>query len=194
MSAPSIQDALLNARAELIEGAGFSGAFTRKHGIDLAAIAGFIGAYGMMPIADCGGGRFEFALIEVGEQAFVFETFGEDGETVVDLVALPVRDPTRCLSMFGRCGLLGLWEAMGPATYFMGAPLVVHRGALLWLQSGCKGAAVVNPSVAASQLVETPGRLAAENHTHGRELVALLRTVIDVNRKVVVRSTERRAA
>ncbi|MGC4024399.1 MAG: hypothetical protein QM744_04140 [Mesorhizobium sp.] len=194
MSAPSIQEALLNARAELIEGAGFSGAFTRKHGIDLAAIAGFGGAYGMMSIADCGGGRFEFAAAEAGEQAFVFEAIGEDGETVVDLVALPVSDPTRSLSMFGRCGLLGLWEAMGPATYFMGGVLDVRRTPLQWLQSGCKGAAIVTPSVAARQLVETPGRLAVENHIHGRELVALLKTVIDINSKVIVRQTARRAA
>lgn len=197
MTLPIIQDALFDARAELIEGAGFSGAFTREHRIDQTTLAGFVGTYGLMPVIDCGAGRFEFADPETsdrGSEAFVFEAFGVDGETTVDLVALPVSNPTRSLSMFGRCGLLGLWEAMGPATYFMDTPLTVHRTVLQWLQAGCSGAAIVTPSVAARQLVETPGRLAAENHAHGRELVSLLKTVIDVNSKVVVCSTVRRAA
>lgn len=170
-------------------------AYVHKHQLDLRAINRFCGGYGVTQILDLGCARFEFASGDDGSlEGFVMEALGEDGETVIDLVAWPTLQPERVMSKFGRCGLLGLWQAIGPATYFLGGVLNLHRTPLQWLQSGCEGAAIVTPSIAATQLIEAPGRIAARDHAHGRQLVALLRTVVDIEDKIVVPSKFRRAA
>ena len=113
----------------------------------------------------------------------MLEAFGPDGQTVADLVAWPLAHPEHVMTMFGRCGLLGVWEALGPATYFMGGALNLYRTPLDWLREGCRGAAIVVPSIAAQQLVDAPGFIAAQDHRHGRELVQLLQAVIDPSRR-----------
>ena len=163
----------------------------------MRTIAAFIGGYGLASIIECGGNRFEFADLNESAQpsfdAFVFEAFDADGETVIDLVSWRPDEPSHVLSMFGRCGLVGLWEAMGPATYFMGGFLTMHRTPLDSLKAGCKGAAVVTSSIAARQLVDIPGRVAARDQAHGRQLSQLLQSVVDPN-KIIVPSRPWRAA
>jgi hypothetical protein len=96
--------------------------------------------------------------------------------------------------MFGRCGLLGLWQAMAPGTYFMGGSLKLHRSPLAWLQAGCDGAAIVDRYLAGRQLLEAPGRIAAEDKAHGREISLLLRGAADIDNKVIYPVAMRRAA
>lgn len=188
-SLPNHHNALLAARLEFQETVRCSAAYTRQHRIDLASLAAFNGGWGLAPIADHGNGRFDFTDSDA-IPAFVIEAYGPDGETVVDVVGWPLDQPDKLMSMFGRCGLLGAWQALGPATYFMGGTLALHRTPLDWLRSGCKGAAIVTPSIAAAQLAEAPGQIAAHDHAHGRQLVALLRTVLHPENKIVVPSTK----
>ena len=96
--------------------------------------------------------------------------------------------------MFGRCGLLGLWQANAPGTYFMGGNLRLYRSPLLWLQGRCDGAAIVDRTVAGRQLLDVPGRIAAEDRAHGREIAGLLRAAADIDNKVVAPVQQRRAA
>ncbi len=170
--------------------------YVKENGIDQAAMGRFVGGYGVIDIVDHGAGRFDFPGDDGAGAfpAFVLEALGDDGETVIDLVAWQLDGPSHVLSMFGRCGLLGVWEAMAPGTYFMGAALTMHRTPLDWLKSGCSGAAIVTPGAASWQMVEVPGRIAARDHAHGRELVSLLRTAIDPATKIVVPSKPWRLA
>jgi len=192
----AVELALLEMRAAFHERAGCSMAYTRSQNIVLKDLAGAVGAFGIAPIAECGNGRFEFAEARsaASTQALILEAFGADGETVVDLVGWPLDDPTRLLTAFGRCGLVGLAEAHCGSTYFMGAALDVHLSPRDWLVAGCRGAAIVDPHRAAMQLVEAPGRIAARNQQHGRQLINLLRSAVDPSTKVVVPSSARRLA
>lgn len=158
--------------------------YVRRHGLELGRISGFAGATGILPIVDCGSARFDFEAPGELSAGFICEALAEDGETVIDLVAWPLDRPTTVLTMFGRAPLLGLWEAMNPATYFGGKPLQMHRTPLEWLQAGCRGAAVVRPSAAARLLFELDGAIAGKDERHRRQLVDLLRSVVD-DRKIV---------
>lgn len=153
--------------------------YIRLHEIDQALVCGFAGACVVRNVMDCGNQRFDFANGEAEQlPAFVCEAFGSDGESLVDLVAWPLDSPNKVMSMFGRCGLLGAWEAMNPATYFMDSSLVMHRTPLEWLQAGCRGAVVVTPYVAARMFLDLPGKIAARDDIHGRQLEALRRSVL----------------
>src|SRR3712207_741603 len=120
----TLDPSVATARLEFYELAGPDDdfiAYGREHRLELGLIGGFCGAFGVVTVQDCGNGRFDFAAPDHqdGFRAFVCEAFAADGETVVDLVAWPLNRPDHVMSMFGRCGMLGLWEAMSPATFFM---------------------------------------------------------------------------
>lgn len=137
-----IDSALVAARAEFYDRSHAHPEFihyVRHHGLELGRISGFAGATGMLPVVDCGQGRFGWDAPGELIQAFICEAYAEDGETVIDLVAWPTDRPGYVLTMFGRAPILGLWEAMNPATYFGGKALQMHRTPLEWLQSGCRG-------------------------------------------------------
>ena len=142
--------------------------YIRKHQLEMSTIFDFAGLCAVLPISVCGNGRFDFLVATV--PGFVCEAFGEDGQTVIDLVAWTIDRPDQVLSMFGRAGLLGAWEAMNPATYFMGGLLKLHRTPLEWLKADCRGSTVVTSHIAARMLLEAPGNIAADNHAHGREI------------------------
>lgn len=166
--------------------------YTRRHGLDVSTFAGQIGNYGVLPIADCGNGRFDFD--PSGELAFVCETVASDGETITDIAAWPADDPRRVMTMFGNCALVGEWEADNPATYFMGYPLVMHRTPLDWLKAGCRGAAVVTPHRAARFLLDVPGRIAAQDYQHGKEINSLLSGLFPADRVLIPATSQGRAA
>ena len=169
--------------------------YVREHRLDIKTIGYFAGGCGVIPIMDCGGGRFDFTGTASNMEtvnAFVCEAFDVDGETAVDLVAWPLNRPKHVLTMFGQAGLLGLWAAHNPATFFMGGWLHLHRTPLDWLKSGCCGAAIVTPHIAARQLVDVPGRIEAVDRLHGREIHWLMHSAIDIDNKVIV--PKRRAA
>ena len=185
-----IQRAVLSARADFYQRADATFGhnaflnYVRKHSPDIWSIGWQVGVTAVLPVAMFPGGRFEFA--DQGESAFVCEAIAADGETVTDLVAWHLDNPGRPVTMFGRCGLVGLWQANAPGTYFMGASLRLHRSPLSWLQSGCEGAAIVDRTVAGGQLIDVPGRIAAEDKAHGRDIAGLLRAAADIDNKVII--------
>jgi hypothetical protein len=105
------------------------------------------------------------------------EALGSDEESVIDLVAWRLDRPGRPLTMFGRVGLLGLSAALNPATFFMGAALQVHDTPRGWLQSACRGCAIVIPDIAARQLRDVAGPIAASSLAQGRRIRALIDSV-----------------
>ncbi|WP_206524703.1 hypothetical protein [Devosia sp. 1566] len=192
----SIDHALLAAREEFYERAWAHPKYmhyVRQHGLQLARINGFAGATGMLPVVDCGGGHFDFEAPGELVEAFICEALGEDGESVIDLVAWPVNRPTTVMSMFGRAPVLGLWEAVNPSTYFGGKALQMHRTPLEWLQSGCRGAAVVVPHLAARFLFDVEGPIAGKDERHRRQLLDLVRSIVD-DRKIICTAEQARAA
>ena len=148
----------------------------------------------MLPVLDCGKGRFDFVGHGEPVEAFVLEVLDFDGETHLDIAAWPLCDPGRVLTMFGRAPLIGMWAALNPATYYMGKALVMHRTPLEWLMSGCSGAAVLVPRLAARQLIDLPGPLAARDHRHGLQLRKLMLSVVETDRIVLAGERDASAA
>ncbi|RWO41376.1 hypothetical protein [Mesorhizobium sp.] len=193
-----IKHVLLRARLEYYEladaavGSADFLKYIRHHQIDVASAGGFAGATAVLPIGKLGDQRFNFD--PDGDLAFVCEAYAVDGESIVDLVAWLLNEPGTPLTMFGRGGLLGLWQAMAPGTYFMGGSLRLHWTPLKWLQAGCDGAAVVDPHLAGQELLVAPGPIAAEDQAHGRDIVKLLRSAAAIDNKVIAPFENRRVA
>lgn len=190
---------LLSARAEYygraedtLGGRSFCD-YVRRHNLDIGRIGWHAGVTAVLPIIVCPAGRFEFADRD-GLDGFICEAYAADGETVIDLVAWTLDDPTQPMTMFGRCGLLGLWQAMAPGTYYMGGRLQLHPSPLAWLQSGCEGAAIADRDVAGYRLLEVPGQIAVQDQAQGRDLSQLLRRAANIDNRVVAPASARRAA
>lgn len=168
--------------------------YVRKHGIDIRTVTEKTGPFMTALIKDHGSGRFDFEDGSDGRPGFVCVAYGADGTTPVDLVGWHLANPSHVMSLLGRCGFLGLAEALNPLTYLFDTPLVIHRTPLEWLQAGCEGAAIVTPRVVGWQMVDVPGRMAARDHDHGNELIKIARSIVDVSRIVVPARTRRVAA
>lgn len=189
--------ALMQARADLLdqgmENLAETLAYFKAHGIGAQAERDYsIGAATVCKIADCGSGKFDFD--ESGFPALVCEALAEDAETTIDLVAWPLDRPAHVMTMFGKCGLLGAFDAFNPATYCMGTPLIMHKTPLDFFKSGYRGAAIVTPKLAARQMIDISGQIAARDHRHGRELKTLIDSVIPRDRVVIPAQSVRRAA
>ncbi|RUT28323.1 hypothetical protein EMQ25_17205 [Arsenicitalea aurantiaca] len=169
-------------------------AYVRRHVLDVGLISDFVGGTAVMSVVDCGNGRFDWDATGSRYDAFVCEAYDVDGETTIDIVAWPVDGPGHVLTMFGRAPLLGLWHALNPATYTLGKALVMHRTPLDWLKAGCAGAAVVTPRLAARQLMDIPGPIAARDRAHARELLRMAHSVVDDEQIVVAAADNARAA
>lgn len=179
---------ILAARAQLYARSWCTPAYchyVNREGLDVERMLDFAGATAVIPIIDCGHGRFEFGTIGVDPLGFVCEAYAEDGQTTIDLVAWPVDNPGTVLSMFGRAAWLGARAAHNPATYNLGKALEVHRTPLHWLKARCMGAAVVTPKLAAREMMDLPGPIAARDPAHGRHLLKLAESVVDRNRILV---------
>jgi len=153
--------------------------YLAEYGINIGAVAGFCGSPTVLPITLLPNRRFD--LPDHGVEAVegvVIEALGEDGEIVIDLVAWPVADPMDVRTICGAAPMVGTWQAFNAATYVFGAPLVMHRTPLAWLQADCEGAAVVIPSLAARAFLDLPGRIGAADLAHQRELKGLLHEMI----------------
>lgn len=182
---------LLEARADLCRRADPTETFldyVGEQGLDLDIVDRFAGIGALTEILICGKGRFDFAPSGHGEaeEAFVIEAFAEDDETVIDLVAWPTRHPDKAMSLFGRVGLLGVANAVNPATYFLGTPLQIARNPLRWLQAGGRGSCVIDPHRAAFELIDASGmgRIAGEDLAHTRDLIRLVESIVDRSRFV----------
>jgi hypothetical protein len=184
----SISSALLVARYQFYERAWPTPkfhAYARQHALDVELIAGFAGATAVLSIVDCGHGRFDWEAPGSRFDAFVCEAYNADGETTIDLVAWPLHRPGYVLSMFGRAPMLGLWHAFNPATYTLGKALVMHRTPLDWLKAGCRGAAIIVPTLAARRFIDIPGPIAARDRAHARELLRIAHSIVDEKQIVV---------
>lgn len=154
-----------------------------------------VGVITVANVQDHGNRRFDFSDDENGFRALVCEVFAEDAQTVIDLVAWPLDRPAHVMTAFGRAAFFGAFDVHNPATYTLGFPLVMHKTPLDFMRAGFQGAAIVTPKVAARQLIDIQGQIAAQDHRHGRELKALIESVIPKDRVVIpVQSQIRRAA
>jgi len=166
-------------------------AYFKKNGIKFTGtMSDCVGTVTLARIADHGNGRFDFD--PQGFPALVCEVMGKDGETAIDLIAWPIDRPDRVLTMFGRCGLIGLHYATNPASYAWGDPLPIYRTPLDLFRAGYRGAAVAIPRIAATEILELPGNVAGVDLDHGRSIQDLLKTVI--SGRVLVPANRRVAA
>lgn len=194
-----MNDAISQARREFYDRAGskpFSAPYAkyvRTHGLDIERIRGFAGVTSVLHIVDCGNGRFDFAGHGEPVEAFVVDVLDCDGETHLDIAAWPLDNPGYVLTMFGRAPLMGMWAALNPATYYMGNALVMHRTPLDWLMSGCAGAVVLVPRLAARLLIDLPGPIAARDHRHALQLRDLMLSVVETDRIIVTGLREKAA-
>lgn len=181
---------LLAERAKLYRAATPHGAYLdylHDNGLGVASlaapdlIADACGCMTVTTIRPTWDGSFEF--VHPGERrvtvAAVIEAFGADNETVEDLVAWPVDDPSHVRRMFGRCDTLGAWNIASAGTYALGAPLRVWRTPLRWLQEGGTGCVVLDTPAAARRLAEAPGRISGEDREHSAELASLVQSLFD---------------
>jgi hypothetical protein len=168
--------------------------YIRANGINTRASIGFSGPTCAAMILDCGNQRFEISDDREAFPGFVCLAFDHDGVTPIDLVAWPLDRPKHVLSMFGRAGMLGLWQATNAGTYAMGRPLRLHRTPLEWMQSDCHGAAIVTPHLARWTLLEISGQIVAQDQAHGRDLLALVQSLVDPSRFLAPASMPRIAA
>lgn len=169
-------------------------AYARLHGIDPLKVAGFAGATAILPVIDCGHGRFDWDGQGERFPAFVCEAYDWDGETTIDIVAWPLDRPRHVMSMFGTAPIMGLWEALNPSTFYMGKALTMHRSPLDWIKAGCTGAAIVKPKLAAYLFLDIFGPIAAQDRQHARELVAIARSIVDEKQFVIPVVNSSRAA
>jgi hypothetical protein len=168
--------------------------YARKHGIDLGCVYGFAGLCAVLPVTDCGNGRFDFRDTADDVEAFVCQALGLDGETCIDLIAWPTTNPRHIMTMFGRAVLVGEWAARSAFTYSFNRPLTLYRTPLEWLQADCNGAAIVDPAKAGRVMADLPGRIAARDAKHGRELSALIDAAFPKDRVLVPANAGRAAA
>ena len=188
-----MSSAILEARADLYERADPTEAFldyiSEQH-LDLDVINRFGGISARTRILICGKGRFDFAPAGHPDavEGFVIEAFDADDETVIDLVAWPIRHPDKAMSLFGRVGLLGIANAVNPASFYLDTPLRIARNPLRWLQAGGTGACVIDPHRAAFELIDASGlgRIAGEDLAHTRDLIRLVESIVDRSRFVIL--------
>ena len=142
----------------------------RKQGVKLDAVQDRCGPICLRRIfVEDGAGLFEFDD-ELGEPAFVMAVHGTDAETVVDLVAWPIRWPEVFGTFFNFAGILGADAVVDPAS-FIEEPCPIWASPLAWLQSGLRGCVVLEPRLAATILRQAHGFFQCESREHAKWLV-----------------------
>ncbi|MDX7950492.1 hypothetical protein P7D22_04770 [Lichenihabitans sp. Uapishka_5] len=160
---------LLLAYADLVEASQPSIAYCREYGIDFAAT---VPACGGVFLAEVEPHGRTFEPREGAAIAAWCEALAEDAETVLDVVAWPVEQPAHWWTLSGFAPALGMAHAINGATYSFGGALHLHRTPLAWLQAGCNGAVILDPSVGARWLLDLPApRIAAEDDAHACEIM-----------------------
>jgi len=171
--------------------------YLAEHAIDLEAALPHVGAIGMMDVVEHSDDRFDFRQQpsrQRGETitSLVFEALDAD-ERPFDLVALPIGQPERPMTLLGRVGFLAPAKVLSPSSYTMGKALPVHRHARDWLKAGCRGTAIIRPDITAREMLDVPGRLVAADWAHARELKRIAESVVDLSR-IIAPETVRVAA
>ena len=103
----------------------------------------------------------------------VIEVRGDDGETVVDLLAWRVEDPLIFATAMGAAALLG-HNLLNPATWAFGSALAVHRRPLDWVKAGARGVVILDHRLAPFALGQALGHLEAEDPDHLKLLRQML--------------------
>ena len=149
--------------------------YVRNSAIDIATVCRFAG---MLAVTHCvfyDHRSFDFAdpAEREAEPAAVIEALGDDGETVVDLVAWPLEAPDRFCSLFGDVSMLGADRVGNPATYFGGAHLQLYKTPLRWLQAGCARRGDHRSARRAVRAAAGVGPIAGEDIDHARAIQKL---------------------
>jgi hypothetical protein len=149
--------------------------FLVVHKLDREKLVPQIGKFTVLPIYEFPNNRFNFED-ESGlkRYAFVFEALAEDGETTIDWIALPTDELDHVLTLLDRVGVLGSWNMLGCAAYYMDGKLPLHRTVLGWLQSGCDGSVVVNWAYAVETIRNAPGPIDCRDAAHHAEVSELI--------------------
>jgi hypothetical protein len=149
--------------------------YVRNSAIDIETVARFAGLLAVTHCIFYGRRRFDFAdpAEREAEAAAVVEALGDDGATVIDLVAWPLEAPGRFASLFGNVLMLGAARVADPATYFDGQHLQLYKNPLRWLQAGCGGAVIVDPLGARLKLRGATGPIAGEDLDHAKAIQKL---------------------
>ena len=157
-------------------------AYVRAHGIDLGHLARLDIGFSLMPVAFFGD-RFDFANEDErdAEPGAVVEAVATDAETI-DFVAWSTSDPAKFATLLGIADALGEEHVSNPATYFGGQALRVWRTPLRWLQSQCRGVAILNPASTPRWLAAARGPIAGEDIDHAREIARRLCPYFDPGR------------
>jgi hypothetical protein len=152
--------------------------YLARHQIDLGRVLPRVGAIGLLDVVEYPLDRFDFVGRGDLIACLVFEALDDD-EQPFDLVALPVSEPGRPMTMFGRVGFLNPATVFWPGSYSLGKSMPVHRHGLAWLQAGCVGTAIIHPKVASRQMLDVPGPLLGQDRQHCRELIGIARSVVN---------------
>jgi hypothetical protein len=149
--------------------------YVRNNAIDLETVARFATLLAVTHCIFYNRRRFDFAdpAEREAEASAVIEVLGDDGETVIDLVAWPLRAPGRFASLFGYVLMLGAARVADPATYFDGQHLQIFKTPLRWLQAGCAGAVIIDPHGARLKLRRATGPIAGEDLDHAKAIQKL---------------------
>lgn len=149
--------------------------YVRNSAIDIPTVARFGGLIAVTHCIFFDHGQFDFAdpAEREAEAAAVIEALGDDGATVIDLVAWAIGEPGRFASLFGDVSVLGADRVGNPASYFGGQHLQIYKSPLRWLQAGCNGAVVIDPHGARIVLRRAGGPIAGEDIQHARALQKL---------------------
>ena len=171
---------LLQVRASLAATGHLSAPYARRHGIDLAAIEVSAGIPVLAALRYQPDRSFD---LDGGTPSIVIEAWADDFGDVLDLVAWPLEKPAKFARLYGRAVVLG-GAALGSAGSDDG-PLRVHRTPLSWLQAGCVGLVLLDPTRGILVLRDAPNRIAAEDDAHAAELAGLMVASLPLARIVV---------
>ena len=107
----------------------------------------------------------------IGENCFAFAVYGEDAETVIDIVAWSARDQYMFAPQFERAEMIGVDQIHNPASFANNKHCRIHRTPLRWLQADCEGVVILDYEKARKTLSRVTGSLDVEDVDYARELV-----------------------
>jgi hypothetical protein len=142
----------------------------KNQGIDYGKIIDRTGPICLRRISIEDGSRIFELDDELGEPAFVLAVHDVAAETIIDLVAWPIKRPQAFGTYCGYAGLLGGDAAVNPAS-FIEAPCPIWATALAWLQADICGCVVLDPRSATPVLRQAPGQFQCEDEDHARWLI-----------------------
>ena len=163
---------LLRARAMFLAAARPSVPYVRRHGLDWTAAEK---ATGGIFVARISTDRGWFDLDESGFDAVVCEVRGCDGETVVDLVAWSIDNPTSWWTAIGAAVVMGESFAGNPNAGLCGEPLRIFQTPLAWLRAQCEGIVILDHARAGRWLLDAGRTVAAVDRQHAADIHRLMK-------------------